>query len=241
MVKVPSILDLFKAGVHFGHRASKSHPKMLPFIYTTKNNTHLIDLEKTRERLKQSLDFIKKLISHQPKAVILFVGTKPAARQIIEKYAQEVVMPYIIEQWLGGTLTNFAVIHQRIEEYKKMLKEKEEGAWEKYTKKESLLLERNFQKLEKLFKGISTLDALPDALYVIDILEESTTVREANKKQIPVIALTGTNTNPEQIAYPIPGNDDGIKSIELITQLIVETIKEGRESQKPAPNSQEKK
>ncbi len=226
MVKIPTLLELFNAGVHLGHRVSKTHPKMTNFIYTIKNNIYLIDLEKTQKKLEEAATFVKEISSKQ--GIVLFVGTKPSAKEIVEKYALEVGMPYVSERWLGGTLTNFETIHQRIEKYKKMFKEKESGDWNKYTKKEKLLLEREFLRLEKLFKGIASLDNLPAALYVVDILEESTAIREARRKGIPVVAITGTNTNPELISYPIPANDNATKSIEIITKLITEAVKEGK-------------
>ncbi len=226
MVKIPTLLELFNAGVHLGHRASKTHPKMTNFIYTIKNNIYLIDLEKTQKKLEEAATFVKEISSKQ--GIVLFVGTKPSAKEIVEKYALEAGMPYVSERWLGGTLTNFETIHQRIEKYKKMLKEKESGDWNKYTKKEKLLLEREFLRLEKLFKGIASLNNLPAALYVVDILEESTAIREARRKGIPVVAITGTNTNPELISYPVPANDNATKSIEIITKLITEAVKEGK-------------
>lgn len=239
MVKIPSIDEMLQAGLHLGHRASKTHPKMLPYISTIKNNIHLIDLEKTQIRLKEALDFVQQIVAAG--GVILFVGTKPSAKKIIEKYALEVNCPYVSERWLGGTLTNFEVIHQQIEKYKKMLNERESGDWNKYTKKERLLLERELLRLEKLFKGIVGLKNLPSVLYIVDILEEATAVNEALRKNIPVIALTGTNTNPDLVSHLIPGNDDGVKSIELITALITEAIKEGQEKEIKEGQEKEKR
>jgi len=226
MVNIPSIEELAQAGVHFGHRVSKAHPKMMSFIYTVKNNVHLIDLEMTQKKLKEALNFLQQIAAEG--GVVLFVGTKPSAKMLIEKYALEANCPYVSERWLGGTLTNFSVIHQQVERYKKMLKEKEENEWEKYTKKEKLLLERELARLDKLLKGISNLDNLPSALYIVDVVDEITAVREAKKKGIPVVAITDTNANPEYVSYPIPANDDAIKSVEMITKLVAEAIKEGR-------------
>ena len=180
----------------------------------------------TQKKLKEALNFLQQIAAEG--GVVLFVGTKPSAKMLIEKYALEANCPYVSERWLGGTLTNFSVIHQQVERYKKMLKEKEGNEWEKYTKKERLLLERELARLDKLLKGISNLDNLPSALYIVDIVDEITAVREAKKKGIPVVAITDTNANPEYVSYPIPANDDAIKSVEMITKLVAEAIKEGR-------------
>jgi small subunit ribosomal protein S2 len=230
MVNLPTFDEMSQAGLHLGHWVSKTHPKMLPYIETIKNNIHLIDLEKTQKKLKEALDFVRQIA--ETGGLILFVGTKPPARKIIEKYAPEVNCPYVSERWLGGTLTNFEAIHQRIEKYKKMLNEKETGEWNKYTKKERLILERELARLEKLLKGIANLNNLPACLYVIDVLEEAIAVREAKRTKIPVVALVGTNNNPDLVSYPIPGNDDATKSIELVTKLVVKAIKEGQEKLK---------
>lgn len=236
MVKIPSINELSKAAVNFGHRITKRHPKMTPYIQTVKNTVHLIDLEKTTQKLKEALDFLVDLSAKD--GVIIFVGTKPSAKEIIKKYAESIDVPYVNERWIGGTLTNFQTISLLIEKFKKMLDEKIRGEWQKYTKKERLDLERELNRLEKMVGGIKNLNRLPDALYIVDIIEESTAVREAQKKKIPVVAIVDTNANPENVTYPIPANDDAIKSIDLITSLITEAIKEGREKQSKIKNEE---
>jgi len=226
MVKIPSTNELAKSAVHFGHRISKRHPKMTPYIQGIKNTIHIIDLEKTRQKLEEILGFVTDLSAKN--GIIIFVGTKPSAKNIIKKYAEMVEMPYVNERWLGGTLTNFQAISALIEKFKKMLEAKERGDWQKYTKKERLDLERELNRLEKMVGGLKNLNRLPDALYIVDIVEEATAVREAQRKKIPVIAMVDTNANPEKVTHPIPANDDASKSIELITSLIVEAIKEGK-------------
>lgn len=229
MVKLPTIEDLAKANVHFGHKVSKRHPKIQPYLYGVKNTVHIFNLEKTLEKLKISLDFIVSL-SERGK-VIAFVGTKPSAKRVIKNYAEKIKMPYITERWIGGTLTNFSVISHLINKYKKMLQDKESGEWEKYTKKEKLELERELNRKEKMVGGIKDLSRLPDALYIVDLKEEETAVKEARRMKIPIVAMVDTNNNPELADYPIPANDDATKSIELITGLIIEAIEEGRKKQ----------
>ncbi|MGB9637531.1 MAG: 30S ribosomal protein S2, partial [Microgenomates group bacterium] len=217
----------------------KRHPKMAPYIQTVKNTIHLINLEKTRQKLTEALNFISDLSTKD--GIIIFVGTKPTAKNIIKKYAEMVEMPYVNERWLGGTLTNFQTISALIEKFKRMLKEREEGEWQKYTKKERLDLERELNRLEKMVGGIRNLNRLPDALYIVDIITEATAVREAKRKKLPVIAIVDTNANPEDVTYPIPANDDASKSIELITSLVTEAIKEGREKRKKESEKVEEK
>ncbi|MCD6471299.1 30S ribosomal protein S2 [bacterium] len=225
MIKIPTEEELLLAACHFGHRSGKTHPKMKPFLQKKKSGTvNLIDLTKTVDALKKVVDFISK--SFKKEDVILFVGTKPPAKEIIKKYAEEVNMPYVNEHWIGGTLTNFSTISKSIEKYKKMIKEKEQGEWEKYTKKEQIDLERELERLEKNVGGIKNMTALPNFLYIVDLVEEKTAVREANRLKIPIIAIVDSNANPDLVDYPIPANDDAIKSIDTITKTITEAIKE---------------
>lgn len=230
MVNIPTIEELFEAMVYFGHRAKKRHPQMVPYIYGVKNNISIIDLEKTREALRKALDFVKEIASKNGQ--ILFVGTKPAAKEIVKKYAEEVEMPYMIERWLGGTLTNFPYIFELIKKLKKMEEEKNSGEWEKYTKKERLGLERKLNRLSNLVGGMKNLEKIPEAIYFIDLRREKTGVREAKKAGVKTLGLVDTNCDPRLVDYPIPANDDSIKSIELITKLVVEAIKEGKEKNK---------
>ena len=227
MWKIPSIKQLTEAGVAFGHRRTRGHPKMAPYIKGIVGTIQMIDLEKTAEKLEIALKFLEATAKNQ--GVILFVGTKPSAKEIVKKYAEEVEMPYVTEKWIAGTITNFETINLLRKKFLKMEEEKNKGEWEKYTKKEILELERELLRLQKMVGGIRNLEKLPDAFYLIDLVEEKTAVREITRKKIPTVALVDTNTNPELVSHPIPANDDAIKSVELITSLVAEAIKEGNE------------
>lgn len=227
MPQLPTVLELFKNGVHFGHQVSRWHPKMKPYIFTQKNGVHIINVEITLEKLGLALEFIKKIVTNG--GTILFLGTKKQAQPILEKYAIEAQMPYITERWLGGTFTNFSEVSRVTKRYLSLKNGKESGDFQKYTKSEQTKFDKEMQKLHGLIKGIVNVKKLPEAVFVIDIKREKTAVNEALKKEIPIIAICDTNVNPEKITYPIPANDDGIKSIELITKLIAEAIKEGIE------------
>ena len=223
-----SILDLFKAGVHFGHQVSRWHPKMKPFIFTQKNGVHIINLEITEEKIKTAHEFIKKIIANG--GMVLFVSTKKQAQPIIVKYAKEVGMPYVTERWLGGTFTNFAEVRRLVQYYITLKQRKESGDLaSKYTKKEQLKFAKEMEKLQRVVSGIVDLKKLPEAIFVVDIKTDTTTINEAHKKEIPIVAICDSNVNPDMITYPIPGNDDGIKSIELITSYIASAVKEGLE------------
>ncbi|MCB9802807.1 30S ribosomal protein S2 [Candidatus Nomurabacteria bacterium] len=220
--KLPSLEELLKKGVHFGHKTNKRHPKMSPFIFTKRNGISVIDLEKTVVYLKKALDFTTKIAEKDGK--ILFIGSKKQAKEIVKKAADSSAMPYIIGRWLGGTFTNFNNIVRLTQKLEKLEKDKEEGNWEKYTKKEQVTFTKQIAKLEDTVGGIRTMKQLPAAVFVVDIKKEKTAVLEANKMKVPVIAMTDTNVNPEMVQYPIPANDDAIKSIEVITNLIAEAI-----------------
>lgn len=226
MIKLPTTEELFEAAVHFGHSVGKLHPKMKPYIHSVKNNVHLLDLEKTKECLKKALDFVKEVAAKDGK--ILFVGTKPTAQAAIKKYAEEVGMPYVIERWLGGTMTNFSTISSLIKKLKKMEEEKASGGWEKYTKKERLNLDREMERLNLFVGGIRNLDKFPEAIYIVDLREEKTAVREARKAKIKSIGLVDVNCDPTEVDFPIPANDDAVKSVDLITKLIAEAIRAGK-------------
>jgi len=225
MPKIPDLLTMLKAGVHFGHQLAKRHPKMEPYIFTAKSGFHIIDLEKTQEKLQETLEFIKTIVANG--GTILFLGTKKQAQPIITQYAKECNMPYITERWLGGTFTNFPEISRVIKRLTDLKKKKATGQLDKYTKKERLEFDREIEKLEKMVGGIETLARVPDAVFICGAKKEKTAVNEAIKKNIPIVAMCDTNVNPEKINYAIPANDDAVKSIELITSLISEAVKEG--------------
>lgn len=235
----PSLMEMLKAGAHFGHRQSKWHPKMAPYVFTTRNNVHIINLEKTAAELNKALEFVKGLMAKDGK--VLFVGTKKQAQKIVEKYAREAAMPFVSHRWLGGTLTNFAVISKLTARLKKMRLEKAAGDWAKYTKKEQLKMNEEMAKLEQMAGGLETLNKKPEALFIIDLKKEKTALREALRMKVPIIALCDTNVNPTGIKYVIPANDDATKTIELITKLVAEAVKEGRAGQKAVVEEKDKK
>jgi len=226
MSKIPSLLDLLKAGAHFGHQKSKRYPKMEPYIYTQRDNVDVFDLEKTQEKLKSALEFITKVV--EKGGTVLFVGTKRQAKAIVKKYADEASSPYVIERWVGGTFTNFSNIIKLIKKLKEFEENKAKGELQKYTKKEQLDFEREIERLNTLIGGIKNITKTPEAIFVIDLKNEKTALREAKKMKIPIIALTDSNVNPKGVDYIIPGNDDAIKTIDLITSLIAQAVKEGR-------------
>ena len=210
------------AGMHFGHRTNRWHPKMKPFIFTAKNGLYIIDLRKSREKLKEALEFIQKLVKEDKK--ILFVGTKSQVSEPMKKMAIESKQAYVVGKWLGGYITNFLVIKKSVKKYLDLTEKKAAGKLEKYTKKERLDFDREIKKLEVRVAGLVSLNKTPDALFVWDIKEEETAVREAIQKNIPIIAVCDTNVNPELANYPIPANDDSTKTIDLILGAIKDAI-----------------
>lgn len=227
MSKIPSLQELLEAGVHFGHKTSRWYPKMRQYIYGARQDVHILNLEKTQTTLERALAFIKSVASES--GVILFVGTKPQAAPLMRKYALEVGMPYVDNRWLGGTFTNLPVIAALLKKLDKLEHERDSGERIKYTKKEQLDFDREIERLTTLVGGIRILNGLPKAIFLVGLKEEKTALREAIKMKVPVIALCDSNTNPSNVAYPIPANDDGIKSIELITRLIAEAVREGKQ------------
>lgn len=226
-IKIPSLLEMLKAGVHFGHRSSKRHPKMTPYIFAEKNGVHIINLEKTQQKLSQVLVFVGETAAQG--GTILFVGTKQQAKELVKNKATECGMPYVIERWIGGTLTNFKVIKKLFSKLED-LEKKQKAVAGKYTKKEKLVFSREAKKLNVLIGGIRELKEIPQAIFVLDVKQEKTAVREAQRKKIPIIAICDTNVNPQGIDYPIPANDDAIKSLIMITGLVAEAIKSNKQS-----------
>jgi len=222
MIKIPQLEDMLKAGMHFGHRTNRWHPKMEPFIFTAKNGVYIINLKKTQEKLQEALEFMVKLIAEGKS--ILFVGTKNQVSEPLKKMAVAINQPYIVGKWLGGYVTNFAVVKKSVKKYLDLIEKRESGKLEKYTKKERLNFDREIKKLEMRVGGLTSLNKLPDALFIWDIKEEETAMKEAQQKNIPIIAICDTNVDPTLINYPIPANDDAIKTIKLILESIKETI-----------------
>ena len=230
MSNLPKIEDMLKAGMHFGHRTNRWHPKMKQFIFTSKNGVYIIDLKKTQEKLQEALEFITKLVAEGKS--ILFVGTKSQVSAPLKKLAEETNQAYVVGKWLGGYLTNFPVVKKSVKKYLDLTEKKEAGKLDKYTKKERLNFDREIKKLEARVGGLAALTKLPDALFVWDIKEEETAVKEARQKNIPIIAICDTNVNPEEVNYPIPANDDSTKTIKLLLEAIKGAVLEGKKSVK---------
>lgn len=226
MANVPSLDEMLQAGVHFGHRSSRWHPKMQPFIFGIRSGVHITDLEQTSEALARACEYASQVASRG--GMILFVGTKPQARPIIQKYAEEVAMPNVTNRWLGGTLTNFTEIKRLIKKFLDLKDKEAKGELKKYTKKEQLWFSRDIVDMDRKVGGIQSMLSAPEAVFIVDIKAEKTAMAEAKQKGSKVIAIVDTNVNPSEVDFPIPGNDDGVKSIELITACLVAAIKEGK-------------
>jgi len=217
-----SIKEMINAGVHFGHQSKYWNPKMRPFIYTTFKKLHIINLEKSIIHFNNAKNFIEKITKNNSK--ILFVGTKRAARDIVSKYATEAKMPYVNIRWLGGMLTNFDTVKKSIQKLDNLNSRLNTALIDGLTKKESLVIKKQIAKLEKNLSGIKHLEKIPDALFVIDTRYEKIAIQEANKLNIPVIAIVDSNNSFEGVDYMIPGNDDSMSSIELFVKEITEII-----------------
>lgn len=217
-----NIDEMARAGVHLGHKVSAVNPKIKPYIVGVRNAVNVFDLEKTAEKLTDALEFIKKIISENK--ILVFVGTKIQAKDIIKETALACGLPYINERWLGGTFTNFGTVKKRMEYFKTVAQKKETGEFDKYTKKEKAGIEKELKRMEIKFGGIRSLEKLPDAIFVCDIKKEYTAIAEARKKGVPIVAITDTNTDPTLVDYPIPANDDALSSIKYILEKIKEVI-----------------
>ena len=220
-----SVKELLDAGVHFGHLTRKWNPNMAPYIFMEKNGIHIIDLHKTAVKLEDASQALEKMASSGRK--VLFVATKKQAKDIVAKYAGEVNMPYITERWPGGMLTNFVTIRKAVKKMNSIDKMKKDGTFESLSKKERLQVDRQRAKLERDLGSISDMTRLPSALFIVDIVNESIAVKEAQKLNIPVFAMVDTNSDPREVEFPIPANDDATKSIEIIMQTVTDSIKEG--------------
>lgn len=217
--------DLLDAGVHFGHLTRKWNPKMAPFIFMEKNGIHIIDLNKTIKCLEDASKSLKHIVRSGRK--VLFVATKKQAKILVAEEAQRLRMPYVTERWLGGMLTNFTTIRRSLKKMSSIDKMMKDEAYQNLAKRERLMISREKAKLEKVLGGISDLNRLPAALFVVDVKREHIAVSEAQKLNIPVFALVDTNSDPTFVDYPIPSNDDAFKSIDLITRYVGSVIEEG--------------
>ena len=217
-----SVDEMLSAGLHFGHRTSRLYPKMEPYLAGVKNNVHIFNLEVTAEKLKEALKFIEELISQNK--ILLLVGTKIQVKNLVKELAEECDLPYVNERWLGGTITNFEVIFKRAAYFKELEQKKNSGDWAKYTKKERIKMERDLQNLKTKFEGIKNLQRIPDTVFILDIQKDDLALKEAKMKDIRVIAICDTNTDPSQVDYIIPANDDAIPAIKYILDKVKEVI-----------------
>ncbi len=222
--------QLLEAGVHFGHLTMKWNPAMAPYIFMQKNGIHIIDLVKTEKMLEDACRFVKQIAKNNRK--ILFVGTKKQAQEIIKSAAERTNMPYVTERWLGGMLTNFSTIRKSVKKMENLQRMETDGTYENLSKKEKLMIGREIEKLQRALSGIADMNHLPAALFIVDVKKEHIAVAEAQKLNIPTIGLVDTNSNPNVVDFPIPGNDDATKSIGIITEAIVNAILDGYNDRK---------
>ena len=234
-----SMKDLLEAGVHFGHQTQRWNPKMEKFIYSDKSGIHILDLRITYSALEEAEQFVQKIVANSGK--VLFVGTKPQAEKVIEEQATRAGMPYVNKRWLGGMLTNFKTIIKRVIYLKELISLETSGEINSYPKPERLRITREIAKLTKSIGGIVELTKVPDAIFIVDLLNETTALTEANKLNIPVIALADSNVNPENVDIVIPGNDDAIRSIELIASSIADACLKGAGKRKEVSDKKEEK
>ena len=223
---VVSMKALLETGVHFGHRTKRWNPKMKSFIYTERNGIHIIDLQQTMTALDKAYDTVRDAVSED--GIVLFVGTKRQAQESLTEQAQRCGMPYVNQRWLGGTLTNWRTIRQRIDYLLNLEERQERGDFERLIKKEALQLEREIAKLNHRLSGIKHMDRLPDLVFIADVRREATAVKEANKLSIPIVAMVDTNCDPDPIDYIIPANDDAIRANKLIITKIADAVTEGQ-------------
>jgi small subunit ribosomal protein S2 len=238
MSKKVEYQDLLDAGVHFGHLTRKWNPQMAPYIFMEKNDIHIIDLNKTKACLEDAQAAMKNIVKSGRK--VLFVATKKQAREVVSDEAKRLKMPFVTERWLGGMLTNFLTVKKSLKKMSSIDKLMKDEAFNALAKKERLMITREREKLEKLLGGITELTRLPAALFIIDAKKEHIAVAEARRLNIPVFAVVDTNTNPNNIDYPIPGNDDAYKSISILTKSIGNAIEEALDERKRNKEEEDK-
>ena len=232
-----SMKQLLEAGVHFGHQTRRWNPKMARYIFTERNGIYIIDLQKTVKKLDEAYDFIKEIAAEGGE--VLFVGTKKQAQDAIKEEAQRCGMHFVNARWLGGMLTNYRTIKTRIARLEQLNKMKEDGTFDLLPKKEVFKLELEIEKLEKFLGGIKNMETLPKAMFVVDTRKEKIAVAEAKNLGIPVVAIVDTNCDPDEVDYVIPGNDDAIRAVKLISGAMADAIIEGRQGEQTAPVAEE--
>jgi len=223
---IVSMKALLESGVHFGHRTHKWNPAMKPYIFTERNGIHIIDLQKTVKALDEAYNLVRDTVAEG--GTVLFVGTKRQAQDTIRDEAERVEMPYVTTRWLGGMLTNWRTIRQRVNELDRLERMRDGGEFSRITKKEALMLQRKMDRLEYLLGGIRNMTGLPEMLFVVDVYRESTAIHEANLLEIPVIAMVDTNCDPNKVDYVVPSNDDAIRAIKLLVGRIADAVQEGK-------------
>lgn len=233
---VVTMKQLLEAGVHFGHQTRRWNPKMAPYIFTERNGIYIIDLQKTVKKLEEAYLFVRDVAAEGGN--VLFVGTKKQAADSVKEEAERAGAYYVNARWLGGMMTNFKTIRRRIARLEQLRKMQEDGTFERLTKKEAAKLNLEIEKLEKFLGGIKDMDKLPGALFVIDPRKEKIAVSEAKKLGIPVVAIVDTNCDPDEVDYVIPGNDDAIRAVKLISQTMADAIIEGRQGQQGAAEAE---
>ncbi|HCC21878.1 TPA: 30S ribosomal protein S2 [Candidatus Uhrbacteria bacterium] len=227
MLKLPTMLELLQAGVHFGHKTVRRHPKMMPYIFGERGGINIIDLDKTLSMTKTTLVRLQEIAARG--GTVLFVGTKKQVSDTVRHEAESCGMPYVTNRWLGGTFTNFSEVSKQIRRYHDLKDKKESGVLaRKYTKKEQVVFLREIDELEKKVGGISNMRRLPEAIIIIDCKKEKTALRESKIVNVPVFALLDTNVNPDDINYGIPANDDAVKTVNMMVHLFAEAIKAGQ-------------
>lgn len=224
-MKKIEITTLVESGAHFGHLTRRWNPKMKPYIFMEKNGIHIIDLKKTHSLILEAAQEMQKLVADGKR--VMFVGTKKQAKNIIESEARRCGMNWVSERWLGGMLTNFSTIRKSIKRLNNIEKQETDGTFEKITKKERLFLSREKDKLKKVLEGVETMNKIPGAIFIVDIKKETIAVKEARKLNIPVFAVVDTNCDPDEVDFVIPANDDAVKTIEVITNFIADSILDG--------------
>jgi len=236
-MSIVSMKQLLEAGVHFGHQTRRWNPKMAPYIFTERNGIYIIDLQKTARKLEEAYNFVKELSENGK--TLLYVGTKKQAGESVKEEAERAGAHYVNARWLGGMLTNWSTIRTRIDRLARLRTMQEDGTFDALTKKEVAKLTLEIEKLEKFLGGIKTMEKLPGALFVVDPRKEKIAVAEARKLDIPVVAIVDTNCDPDDIDYIIPGNDDAIRAVKLISQIMANALIEGRQGMDAAAAAQQ--
>ncbi len=236
-MSVVSMKQLLESGVHFGHQTRRWNPKMKPYIFTERNGIYIVDLQQTVKLIDVAYNFVRDLASQGKN--ILFVGTKKQAQETIKREAERCGMPYVNQRWLGGTMTNYQTIRKRVDRLEELERMEEDGTFDRLPKKEVIILSKERDRLERFLGGIRNMKRVPDAIFVADPRKEDIAVAEANKLGIPVIAIVDTNCDPDVVDFVIPGNDDAIRAVKLLTSVIANAVLEGKQGEQFIPESED--